>query len=504
MAEVDYSKVAKVNNRKMRLGHLTIGNPSDPCVVISPGGGATKAMSLFWVHDLVAAGPFFVILYDLRCSGESEGYDVDAIFGPSNTTPGKEMKKMFGIEAEQEQDDGKSRADDVDRAASLADLHRKRNYDLPSAILEQLHDYDAHASDVMNLLDAYKIEKAHVMGLSQGGLLTLIIAMQYPERILSGVAAASPLNEATSMLGMFAKGAEDFYDGMKLLEKERGAVTQGMPKDAFVSFKVKELELMLPGFAKEVYTEMASKEHDYGVMDDDVSGLQALAFANWRNDKKFERLHQQLRDNTMVPLMLVQGKKDPICWYGHFQKLFATCGHCVAEVHEYGHNFGPPDHQKSLMARIARWMKQNAGMKRIEHPEKAMKIGGDTFASGVSAGVQGIVESDIKDIYDAFCQAQSAADTLYTFDLLLNKLGLVYLKGRGIKQFLEISKALQLSATGLNFKQKRLIQDLEKSLTRAHGVVARVRSSKSAAPDKKSHFRGHPRNPGKVLLRCSG
>ena len=69
------------------------------------------------------------------------------------------------------------------------------------AIMEQLHDYDAHASDVMHLLDAYNIEKAHLMGLSQGGLLTLIIATQYPDRILSGVAAAAPLKEATSMLG---------------------------------------------------------------------------------------------------------------------------------------------------------------------------------------------------------------------------------------------------------------------------------------------------------------
>jgi 2-polyprenyl-6-methoxyphenol hydroxylase-like FAD-dependent oxidoreductase/fermentation-respiration switch protein FrsA (DUF1100 family) len=353
--------------------------------------------------------------------------------------------------------------------------------------MEQLHDYDAHASDVINLLDSLSVKKAHVMGLSQGGLLSLIIATQYPDRVLSGVAAAAPLKEATSMLGFFAKGADDFYDRMKLLEDDRKAVKRGMSKEGYVAYKVKELELIIPGFAPELYLEMASKEYDYGFMDDDVCAVQALAFANWRNAGKFDLLLERLKANTKVPLMLIQGKVDPICWYGHFQTLFATCGHCVSEVHEFGHNFGPPDHQKSLMGKVARWMKTNAGLEKKADGEKGeMKVGADTFASGVSAEALEItIESTIVLIYDRFCQVQTAADTIYIFDILLQKLGLSKFKGFGLKQFVEVSKALQQSATGLNFKQKKLIQDLDKTLARVHGVVARVRRNVSTTPDKK-------------------
>ena len=85
MTEVDYSKVAKVNGRKMRLGHVTLGSASDPCVVISPGGGVTKAMSLFWARELAEAGPFFVVLYAAAYSSFDHSDDDDGEWRAAST-----------------------------------------------------------------------------------------------------------------------------------------------------------------------------------------------------------------------------------------------------------------------------------------------------------------------------------------------------------------------------------------------------------------------------------
>ena len=41
------------------------------------------------------------------------------------------------------------------------------------------------AKDAVSLMDALKIEKAHIIGASMGGMITQIIALDYPERVLS-------------------------------------------------------------------------------------------------------------------------------------------------------------------------------------------------------------------------------------------------------------------------------------------------------------------------------
>ena len=47
------------------------------------------------------------------------------------------------------------------------------------------YDLSDMAKDAVSLMDALKIEKAHVIGASLGGMITQIIALDYPERVLS-------------------------------------------------------------------------------------------------------------------------------------------------------------------------------------------------------------------------------------------------------------------------------------------------------------------------------
>ena len=47
------------------------------------------------------------------------------------------------------------------------------------------YDLSDMAKDAVSLMDALKINKAHIIGASMGGMITQIIALDYPERVLS-------------------------------------------------------------------------------------------------------------------------------------------------------------------------------------------------------------------------------------------------------------------------------------------------------------------------------
>ena len=47
------------------------------------------------------------------------------------------------------------------------------------------YDLSDMAKDAVSLMDALKIKKAHIIGASMGGMITQIIALDYPERVLS-------------------------------------------------------------------------------------------------------------------------------------------------------------------------------------------------------------------------------------------------------------------------------------------------------------------------------
>jgi pimeloyl-ACP methyl ester carboxylesterase len=56
---------------------------------------------------------------------------------------------------------------------------------------EKLYGQDAFNRDAIAVLDAAKVEKAHVVGLSMGGYTALMLAAKYPSRVLSCTAAGA-------------------------------------------------------------------------------------------------------------------------------------------------------------------------------------------------------------------------------------------------------------------------------------------------------------------------
>jgi len=118
-------RMVKANGADLCTG--AFGSPADPCVLLIMGACASM---LWWPEELcarIARAGRFVIRYDQRDTGRS-----------TTCPPGQP------------------------------------NYSL-----------DDLAEDAMGILDAYKIVKAHIAGMSLGGMIGQILALSHPERVLS-------------------------------------------------------------------------------------------------------------------------------------------------------------------------------------------------------------------------------------------------------------------------------------------------------------------------------
>jgi pimeloyl-ACP methyl ester carboxylesterase len=80
----------------------------------------------------------------------------------------------------------------------------------------QLHySWDDLTDDAVGVLDAYGVDRAHLFGWSMGGMIAQLVALKYPERVITLILMMSkpfaptdvPTVESESFLSHFAKGA---------------------------------------------------------------------------------------------------------------------------------------------------------------------------------------------------------------------------------------------------------------------------------------------------------
>jgi len=93
-------------------------------------------------------------------------------------------------------DIGLSEKMDNQTAPSLFRLALRSFFGIPVEVPYTLEDM---AADTVGLMDALSIKKAHIVGMSMGGMISQLVASLYPERILS-------LTSIMSTTGAFGKG----------------------------------------------------------------------------------------------------------------------------------------------------------------------------------------------------------------------------------------------------------------------------------------------------------
>jgi pimeloyl-ACP methyl ester carboxylesterase len=143
--------VARAKANGIEIEYETAGNKGDPALLLVMGLGGQLTI---WPDDFfqgLASRGFFVIRYDNRDTGLSTD------FGSSGVP---NLMEAFGK------------------------LMRRETVDTPYLLGDM-------ANDAIGLLDALGLDKAHVVGISMGGMIVQMVAAQYPERCRSMISIMS-------------------------------------------------------------------------------------------------------------------------------------------------------------------------------------------------------------------------------------------------------------------------------------------------------------------------
>ncbi|MGE0009930.1 MAG: alpha/beta fold hydrolase [Candidatus Babeliales bacterium] len=225
-----------VNNNGVTLWAQSFGNPKNPAILLISGAGAPAA---FWTPEFIkhfVDNNYFVIRFDNR-------------------------------------DTGLSSAIDYEKAPYTA-------LDL--------------ASDAIAILDAYHIKKAHVVGHSMGGLIAQLLAIYYPEHILSihslsmgtvgGIGA--PPQEVMQVL-MANKPTQNFQESLPGFMKSWQILNGDLPFDNALATE----------YTRDMYVR---SHHPVGV-----------AWNHIKAQEGFADLKKELA-SIKVPAFFIHGEKDPL------------------------------------------------------------------------------------------------------------------------------------------------------------------------------------------------
>lgn len=196
---------------------------------------------------------------------------------------------------------------------------------------EPPYTFDDMADDAMRVLDDHGVGKAHVVGMSMGGMIAQLVALWHPSRVASlTVISSSPLGIDTSHLPQTSDAyVKHSADGAKVDWSDRGQVVDFMVKDtrAITSTAHPFDETGMRAFI----------EQDY----DRSGGL--LNATNHFMVKGGDAWKGRLREMT-APLLVIHGTTDPIFPVEHGEALAeAVAGAKILRIEGGGHELHPDD-----------------------------------------------------------------------------------------------------------------------------------------------------------------
>ncbi|CCV11061.1 alpha/beta hydrolase [Mesorhizobium sp. STM 4661] len=206
---------------------------------------------------------------------------------------------------------------------------------------EPPYTFDDMADDAVRVLDRHGIGKAHVAGMSMGGMIAQLVALKHPSRVLSLTAiSTSPVGIDTSHLpGMSEAYVKHSSEGAKVDWSDREQVVDFIVKDAHA----------IAGTAHpfDEKRTRAFVEQDY----DRSGGL--LSATNHFLLKGGEDYQGRLRD-MQVPLLVIHGTADPIFPVEHGAALAeAVAGARLVRIEGGGHELHPDDWPAIIAALVA-------------------------------------------------------------------------------------------------------------------------------------------------------
>ena len=162
------------------------------------------------------------------------------------------------------------------------------------------------AADGPAVLDAYGIEKAHIIGASMGGMITQVIGLNHPERVLTLTPIMSTPNGGAVLDSMEGKEATLSPPTPEVIETiMEGAALDWTDREALLANRVKMFKV-LSGSA---YPFDPAREQIFAAEID-----RAISFASTTNHgpaiAQSEPWHERLGDLDF-PTLVIHGTDDP-------------------------------------------------------------------------------------------------------------------------------------------------------------------------------------------------
>jgi pimeloyl-ACP methyl ester carboxylesterase len=256
------------------------GDPGDPAMLLIHGVGSSM---LSWDERLcarLADGGRFVIRYDLRDAGRSITYEVGA--------PGYTLRDLVG--------------------------------------------------DAVGLLDFFGISRAHVVGMSGGGSIAQLLALDHPDRVAS-------LTLASTSPGILGREADD-------LPPPRGGLAVPPQPDwadraAAIDYLVESERPYSPRFDEAAARALAARIYDRSA---DIAAATTNPYDVDAGEFWRPRLGQ-----IVAPTLVVHGTEDPVFPYEHALALAREIpGAELLELPDTGHEYFPPHTWDTVVPAILR------------------------------------------------------------------------------------------------------------------------------------------------------
>ena len=254
------------------------GNPSNPCILLVMGA---TAQGILWQDEFcqaLADAGRHVIRYDNRDTGQSTCFDFTS------------------------------------QPYTLADL----------------------ANDALGVLDAYGVERAHIVGASMGGMIAQTLAIEHPERILTVTSIMSTPAGRSLQLAMSGTGVAGLPGpAPRLLQAMVKSAAHPPTNDAERIETAVRLWGVLAGSADPI-DEAAIRARETRVLARarNIAAAQNHGLAVASSPDRMDALRA-----VTAPTLVIHGTDDPICPVEH-GKLTAACipGAALMLIDGMGHD----------------------------------------------------------------------------------------------------------------------------------------------------------------------
>jgi pimeloyl-ACP methyl ester carboxylesterase len=187
------------------------------------------------------------------------------------------------------------------------------------------------AEDAMHVLDEHGIDKAHVAGMSMGGMIAQLVALKHPSRVASlTIISSSPVGTDTSHLPQTSDAyIKHSAEGAKVDWSDRGQVVDFIVRDARAIASIAHPfdEARMRAFV----------EQDYDRSGGFLSATNHFMLKG--GDTWKGRLHEMA-----APLLVIHGTADPIFPVEHGEALAeAVTGANLIRIEGGGHELHPDD-----------------------------------------------------------------------------------------------------------------------------------------------------------------